>query len=75
MKVVIFCLSNGVLGVLVVLVARHVGDRPVSLHRVDDITLYIVSLLQAVAFHAWRIGTDQHGGPRRPPNPEVNPGP
>ena len=50
---VIFCVSNGVLGVLVLLVVRHVGDRPVSLHRIDDIGLYIVSLLQAIAFQAW----------------------
>ncbi len=50
----VFCLANGVLGVIVLLAERHLRGQQVSLHRVDDIALYVVSLLQAIAFQAWR---------------------
>jgi hypothetical protein len=55
-----FCVANGVLGVIILLVERHLGGGQVSLHRVDDVGLYVVSLLQAIAFQAWRTS-------KRPP--------
>jgi hypothetical protein len=62
---VLFTLTNGVLGVLLLLAARHLANHPVSLHRVDDIALYIVSVLQAIALHAWRTTR------RTPPPPDA----
>ena len=65
---VIFTVTNGILGVLLLLAARHFAHHPVSLHRVDDIALYVVSILQAIALHAWRTTSrptppppDSHG--------------
>jgi len=51
---VVFCLANGVLGMVAMLAERHLRGQQVSLHRVDDVGLYVVSLLQAIAFQAWR---------------------
>jgi hypothetical protein len=62
---VVFFVANAALAVVVLLAERHLGGRLVSLHTADDLALYVVSALQAIAFQAWRaIGP--HGEPRAP---------
>jgi hypothetical protein len=53
---VVFFVANAALAILVLLAERHLGGRlvSVSLHTTDDLALYVTSLLQAIAFQAWR---------------------
>jgi hypothetical protein len=51
---VVFCLLNGVVGVLVILTARVVSGRFVSLYLGADHTLIALSALQALLFQWWR---------------------
>lgn len=60
---VLFFVANAALAVLVLLAERHLGARLVSLHTVDDVALYVISTLQAIAFHAWRA-VGRHERPR-----------
>jgi hypothetical protein len=51
---VLFCLLNGLLGVLLILAARGVSGRFVSLYLGADHTLIALSALQALLFQWWR---------------------
>ena len=48
-----FMMANTALGVAIVLALRAVGGTFVSLYVVSDPSVAILSLLQAIAFHAW----------------------
>jgi hypothetical protein len=50
----VFFAVNAGLGVTILLAARHLAGRVVTLHALDDITLMILSALQAIAFQSWR---------------------
>ena len=52
--VVIFFLANFAVGTALILGLRALTGRFVSVHVVDDATLAILSLLQALLFHRWR---------------------
>jgi hypothetical protein len=51
---VLFCLLNGVVGVALILTARAVSGRFVSLYLGADHTLIALSALQALLFQWWR---------------------
>jgi hypothetical protein len=51
---VVFCLLNGLVGALVILTARAVSGRFVSLYLGADHTLIALSALQALLFQWWR---------------------
>jgi hypothetical protein len=52
----VFFLLNLAVGIFAILAVRSVSGRFVSMYIVSDITLLIVSLLQALIFQAWREG-------------------
>ena len=52
--VVVFFLANFVVGTALVLGLRAVTGRFISVYIVNDATLAILSLLQALVFHRWR---------------------
>jgi hypothetical protein len=51
---VLFLLANQALGIVVILAARAVTGGFVSLYTVSDVTLVVLSLLQALLFAWWR---------------------
>ncbi|HEV8675920.1 MAG TPA: hypothetical protein VGX21_17925 [Methylomirabilota bacterium] len=51
-----FFVVNLALGLAILLVARRVAGGFVSLYVVDDVTLLVLSLLQALVFAGWRAG-------------------
>ena len=52
--VVIFLLSNVAVGTALILGLRALTGRFISVYVVNDATLAILSLLQALLFHRWR---------------------
>jgi hypothetical protein len=52
--VVVFYLANVAMGALVLVAARHLAHRVVSLYMLNDLALVMLSVLQAIAFRAWR---------------------
>ena len=52
--VVLFLLGNHALGIAAIVAARAVTGGFVSLYLIDDVTLGVLSLLQALAFAWWR---------------------
>jgi hypothetical protein len=52
--IVVFFAANLVVGGLVILTARSVGPRFVSLYLADDVIVLVLSVLQGLAFQAWR---------------------
>lgn len=52
--VVLFLLGNHALGIAAIVAARAVTGRFVSLYLTDDVTLGVLSLLQALVFAWWR---------------------
>lgn len=52
--IVVFYLANVAMGALVLVTARHLAHRAVSLYMLDDLALVMLSVLQAIAFRAWR---------------------
>jgi hypothetical protein len=52
--VVIFFLANFVVGTALLLGLRALTGRFISVYIVNDATLAILSLLQALVFHQWR---------------------
>jgi hypothetical protein len=60
--IVLFLGANLLVGGLLILTARSVGPRFVSLYLADDVILFILSVLQGLAFQAWR-----EAGRRPPP--------
>jgi hypothetical protein len=54
-----FFLLNMVVAMFVILAGRSLSGRFVSIYIASDITLLIVSLLQALTFQAWREGSRQ----------------
>ena len=65
---VLFFLANAAVGVLFLLAERHLAGRLVSLHRLDDVALYVISALQAIVLQAWRTANRSRGAapPRGP---------
>jgi hypothetical protein len=59
--IVVFYLANVAMGALVLVAARHLAHRVVSLYTLDDIALVVLSLLQAIAFQAWRAAGTRDG--------------
>jgi hypothetical protein len=59
----VFLVVNVAVGIAVILGLRHVIGRVASLHTINDVTLGIVSLLQALLFHAWRAAGRASDGP------------
>jgi len=59
--IVIFLAANLLVAGLLILTARSVGPRFVSLYLADDAIVLVLSVLQGLAFQAWR------GAGRRPP--------
>jgi hypothetical protein len=53
---VLFLLGNQALGVAVIVAARAVTGGFVSLYMVDDVSLVVLSLFQALLFAWWRRG-------------------
>src|SRR5262245_12452421 len=51
---VLFLLGNQALGIAAIVVARAVTGGFVSLYLVDDVSLAVLSLLQALLFAWWR---------------------
>jgi hypothetical protein len=56
LTLVFFLLNLGV-GMLAILAVRSFSGRFVSLYLMSDITLLVLSLLQALTFQAWREGS------------------
>src|SRR3990172_201812 len=52
--VVLFFLANFAVGTALILGLRALTGRFVSVYVVDDATLAVLSLLQALVFHRWR---------------------
>src|SRR3990172_5338434 len=52
--VVIFFLANFAVGAALILGLRALTGRFISIYVVNDATLAILSLLQALVFHRWR---------------------
>jgi uncharacterized membrane protein len=52
--VVIFFLANFAVGTALILALRALTGRFISVYIVNDVTLAILSLLQALVFHRWR---------------------
>jgi hypothetical protein len=52
--IVIFLAANVLVAGLVILTARSVGPRFVSLYLADDAIVLVLSALQGLAFQAWR---------------------
>jgi hypothetical protein len=50
-------LLNLAVGMIAILATRSLTGRFISLYHVSDITLLMLSLLQALAFQAWREGS------------------
>ena len=59
--IVIFLAANLLVAGLLILTARSAGPRFVSLYLADDAIVLVLSVLQGLAFQAWR------GAGRRPP--------
>jgi hypothetical protein len=53
----VFFLLNLIVGVSVMFVGRFFMETFVSLYHLSDVTLVALSLLQALAFQAWRAGS------------------
>ena len=59
--IVVFFAANFVVGGLLILTARSLGPRFISLYYLDDVTVLVLSVVQGLTFQAWRdVG-------RRPP--------
>jgi hypothetical protein len=52
--VVIFFLANFAVGTVLILGLRALTGRFISVYIVNDATLAVLSLLQALVFHRWR---------------------
>jgi len=52
--VVIFFLANFAVGTALILALRGLTGRFISVYIVNDATLAVLSLLQALVFHRWR---------------------
>jgi len=52
--IVIFLAANLLVAGLLILTARSVGPRFVSLYLADDVIVLVLSVLQGLAFQAWR---------------------
>ncbi len=52
--IVIFLAANLLVAGLLILTARAVGPRFVSLYLADDVIVLVLSVLQGLAFQAWR---------------------
>ena len=52
--VVIFFLANFAVGTALILALRGLTGRFISVYVVNDATLAVLSLLQALVFHRWR---------------------
>jgi hypothetical protein len=64
---VLFLLGNQALGIAAILAARAVTGGFVSLYLVDDVSLVVLSLLQALVFAWWRHTSDgRHEGRKIP---------
>ena len=64
--VVIFILANVAVGTVVILGVRALTGWFLSVYIVNDATLAILSVLQALVFHRWRARSSRHG-PGSPP--------
>jgi hypothetical protein len=53
----VFFLLNLAVGMLAILAMRSLSGRFVSLYIASDVLLLVLSLLQALAFQAWREGS------------------
>lgn len=51
---VVFLVSNLVVGMVLVLGLRAVSGRFISIYGLSDITVVVLSLLQALVLHSWR---------------------
>jgi hypothetical protein len=51
---VIFFVANVIVGSLLILVARRLTPYYLTLYEVTDVSLLVLSVLQAVTFQAWR---------------------
>jgi hypothetical protein len=54
-----FFLLNMAVAMFVILAGRSLCGRFISIYIASDITLLIISALQALTFHAWREGARQ----------------
>jgi hypothetical protein len=52
--VVIFLLANFTVGAAMILGLRALTGRFISIYVVNDVTLAILSLLQAIVYHRWQ---------------------
>ena len=53
---IVFLVANLVAGICLILGARALSGRFLSVYWVNDSTLGLMSFLQAVVFHCWRRG-------------------
>jgi len=53
---IVFLLANVAAGTCLILGARALSGRFLSVYWVNDSTLGLLSILQAVVFHCWRRG-------------------
>ncbi len=67
---VVFLAANLAVGIALILGARALTRQFISLYVLNDATLAVLSLLQALVFHAFRSGPRQEGWrARRESNP------
>ncbi len=59
---VAFFAANVVVGTILVLAARYLAHRGMSLYPLDDAALAILSALQAIAFQSWRASGSRDNG-------------
>jgi hypothetical protein len=52
--IVVFLAANVLVAGLLILTARSLGPRFVSLYLADDVIVLVLSVLQGLAFQAWR---------------------
>jgi hypothetical protein len=58
----VFFALNLIVGLMIVYAARRLMGRFVTLYSLSDITLLVLSLLQALTFQAWLAGSLRRGG-------------
>ena len=51
---IVFLVANLAVGTCLILSARALSDRFLSVYWVNDSTLGLMSFLQAIVFHCWR---------------------
>jgi len=60
--IVVFFVANLLVGGLLIVTARALGPRFISLYYLDDVTVLVLSVVQGLALQAWR-----EAGRRPPP--------